>query len=70
MIIFGRRNAALVEALDRSLAVIELGLDGTILTANGNFLAAVGYELAEIVGRHHRMFVDPAVQDGPKYRAF
>lgn len=59
-----------IAALDRSQAVIAFKLDGTILTANRNFLDAVGYDLNEIVGRHHRMFVDPAERDGAAYRMF
>ena len=46
-------------AIDRSQAMIEFDLSGHVLHANANFLAAVGYELADIVGRHHRMFCDP-----------
>ena len=44
-------------ALDRSQAVVELGLDGTILTANRNFLAITGYELHDLVGRNHAVLV-------------
>ncbi|WP_019024421.1 MULTISPECIES: PAS domain-containing methyl-accepting chemotaxis protein [unclassified Thioalkalivibrio] len=51
-------QAAVFEALDRSLAVIEFTPDGTILKANDNFLQAVGYRLQEIQGQHHRMFCD------------
>ncbi len=46
-------------AIQRSQAVIEFNLDGTIITANPNFTSTMGYSLAEIVGAHHRMFVDP-----------
>lgn len=59
-----------IAALGRSQAVIEFNLDGTIVTANDNFLAAVGYRLDEIQGRHHRMFVDPAEAADPAYAAF
>ncbi|MFM2043090.1 MAG: methyl-accepting chemotaxis transducer/sensory box protein [Pseudomonadota bacterium] len=59
-----------LDALDRSQAVIEFAPDGTILTANGNFLSALGYTLAEIQGRHHRLFVDPAEAAGAEYVAF
>jgi methyl-accepting chemotaxis protein len=48
-----------IAAVDRSQAVIEFHLDGTIITANANFLKTVGYSLDEIQGRHHRMFVEP-----------
>jgi methyl-accepting chemotaxis protein len=50
--------------------VIEFNLDGTIVTANQNFLNAMGYSLAEIAGKHHRMFVEPAERDSPAYREF
>ncbi|TGD98020.1 PAS domain S-box protein [Methylobacterium nonmethylotrophicum] len=56
-------------ALDRSQAIIEFNLDGTVLTANENFLAVLGYRLEEIRGQHHRLFVDPAEQ-GAEYERF
>ncbi len=52
-------TAGKIEAALRSQAVIEFDMDGTILDANGHFLAAMGYTLDEIVGRHHRLFVSP-----------
>jgi methyl-accepting chemotaxis protein len=58
------------EAASRSQAVIEFNLDGTIITANQNFLNAMGYRLEEIQGRHHSMFVDPQDRDTPAYRQF
>ncbi|MDQ2081299.1 PAS domain-containing methyl-accepting chemotaxis protein [Xanthobacteraceae bacterium Astr-EGSB] len=61
---------ATLAALSRSQAVIEFKMDGTILTANRNFLSALGYELGEIKGRHHSMFVDPADRNSPDYKAF
>ena len=63
-------NRAKVDAIMRSQAVIEFALDGTILTANANFLATLGYELHEIVGQHHRLFVDPAFAAGADYQQF
>ncbi|MBP2296445.1 methyl-accepting chemotaxis protein [Azospirillum rugosum] len=45
-------------------------MDGTIISANENFLTAVGYTLAEIKGKHHSIFVDPAERDGAAYRGF
>ncbi len=62
-------NAKLA-ALDRSQGIIEFNLDGTVITANPNFLAVVGYTLAEIQGRHHSLFVEPAERDTPDYAAF
>ncbi|MBN9509550.1 MAG: PAS domain-containing methyl-accepting chemotaxis protein [Alphaproteobacteria bacterium] len=57
-------------AIKTSQAVIEFALDGTILTANQRFLDLVGYTLAEIRGKHHAMFVDPAYRQSAEYRAF
>jgi methyl-accepting chemotaxis protein len=57
-------------AISRAQAVIEFNLDGTIITANENFLNALGYSLGEIQGKHHRMFVEPAVRDSAAYREF
>lgn len=59
-----------IEAIQKALAVIAFNLDGTVIEANPNFLSVVGYTLPEIVGRHHRMFVDPAFGDSPAYAAF
>ena len=63
-------DKALVAAISRSQAVIEFTLDGTILTANDNFLKTLGYALGEIQGKHHGMFVDPSEHDGAAYRDF
>ncbi|WOH65603.1 PAS domain-containing methyl-accepting chemotaxis protein [Bradyrhizobium sp. BWA-3-5] len=63
-------DKALAEALSRSQAVIEFKPDGTIITANDNFLKALGYSLNEIQGKHHSMFVDPSERDTTAYRDF
>jgi methyl-accepting chemotaxis protein len=66
-----RQNArGILSAIDTSYAYIEFGLDGTVKTANKNFLAVLGYQLDEIVGKHHRMFVDPAQAARPAYTQF
>jgi methyl-accepting chemotaxis protein len=69
-----RREAAEAKAkltaLDRTQAVIEFSLDGRIITANDNFLRAMGYSLGEIQGQHHSMFVDPTYRESPEYRSF
>ena len=62
--------AAKLEALDRSQAVIEFELDGTIVAANANFLQTLGYGLEEIRGRNHSMFVDQATRESAAYRDF
>ncbi len=59
-----------IDAIGKSQAVIEFDLDGTIRVANRNFLAAMGYSLEEIRGRHHSLFVEPSERDGTEYRAF
>ena len=63
-------RAGKVQAIGRSQAVIEFNLDGTIVTANENFLGAMGYSLTEVAGQHHRMFVDPVEANGAAYREF
>ena len=65
-----REALAQVTALGKSQAVIEFNLDGTIITANQNFLDAVGYRLDEIKGNHHSMFVVPEERSSPAYREF
>jgi methyl-accepting chemotaxis protein len=60
----------LYASIDRSQAVIEFDLDGRILKANDNFLAALGYRLDEVVGRHHRIFVAPDYGASAEYDAF
>ena len=59
-----------VKAIHRVNAVIEFDLQGTILRANRKFLDAMGYEMEEIRGRHHRIFVEPAYAESAEYRAF
>jgi methyl-accepting chemotaxis protein len=65
-----REMKAQVEALNRSQAVIEFALDGTILNANKNFLAVMGYTLDEIRGRHHSLFVEPTERTSAEYKDF
>ena len=59
-----------IAAIGKSHMVIEFNLDGTIITANDNFLDAMGYRLEEVEGRHHRMFVKAAYRESLEYRAF
>lgn len=63
-------QAAVLQAISCSRATIEFALDGTILTANPNFLNTVGYSLEEIQGRHHSLFVAPAERESQAYRDF
>ncbi len=62
--------AGQIEAIGKSQAVIEFAMDGTILNANENFLATLGYSIDEVRGQHHRMFVDASERDSSAYRDF
>ncbi len=59
-----------IAAISKAQAVIEFGLDGKILNANENFCQTLGYNLAEIKGQHHSLFVDPVFRSSPDYRMF
>lgn len=61
---------AQLAAVNRVQAIIEFDLEGTILSANENFLNAVGYDASEITGRHHSMFVEPGYERSPEYLGF
>ncbi len=65
-----REQENLVEALQRSTAVIEFNLDGTIIVANTPFLQGMGYQLEQIVGQHHRMFCHSEDANSPDYEQF
>jgi methyl-accepting chemotaxis protein len=60
----------ILSALNRSQAVIQFKTDGTIITANKNFLAAMGYTLEEIKGQHHSMFVEEVYKNSTEYKQF
>jgi methyl-accepting chemotaxis protein len=66
----GHDTSAIIEALDRSLAVIEFSPDGYILDANNNFLNTVGYSLNEIKSKHHSLFVDDTEASSAEYKSF
>ncbi|HEY4162999.1 MAG TPA: PAS domain-containing methyl-accepting chemotaxis protein, partial [Dongiaceae bacterium] len=68
--LFGREAQTRLAALDKSQSIIEFKMDGTIITANANFLNAMGYRLEEVQGRHHSMFVEPAYKESAEYREF
>jgi methyl-accepting chemotaxis protein len=59
-----------IAAIGKSQAVIEFKMDGTVLTANDNFLKTLGYRLEEIQGQHHSMFVEPSYKQSSEYREF
>lgn len=61
---------AKVQAIERAQAVIEFDVDGHVLTANRNFLAALGYTLQEVQGQHHSLFCKPDYTRSVEYRDF
>ncbi|WP_421525764.1 methyl-accepting chemotaxis protein [Pseudomonas yamanorum] len=61
---------AKLQAIDRAMAVIEFNLDGTIISANQNFLHRMGYSLAQVQGKHHRMFCTPELANSSAYSEF
>jgi len=66
-----RQNArSLLAAVDASFAFIEFDLNGQVLHANDNFLRTMGFQLSEVKGKHHRMFVAPALASSPEYQQF
>ncbi len=60
----------MVRAINRAQAVIEFEMDGTVITANDQFLRIFGYRLEDIVGKHHRIFCDPGYAESQEYRRF
>ena len=65
-----REHENLIGALVRSTAVIEFDLNGNVLTANERFLSGMGYSLAQIKGKHHRMFCEPEDYNSAEYQNF
>lgn len=60
----------IIAAINSTQAVIQFTLDGTIQSANDNFLQTMGYSLSEVVGKHHRIFVEPEEAASSEYRQF
>ena len=58
------------EAISKVQAIIEFNMDGTIITANDNFLTTLGYTLEEVQGKHHRLFVEPDYETSNEYKEF
>ncbi|MGP8288705.1 methyl-accepting chemotaxis protein [Vreelandella zhanjiangensis] len=65
-----KESESFIAALLRSTAVIQFNLDGTIITANEQFLQAMGYRLEQITGQHHRLFCTKEEVGSPEYTAF
>lgn len=70
---FKEQNSELegrLEAINRSQAIIEFELNGTIISANDNFLKTMGYTLEEIKGKHHQIFCDKEYVQTNEYEEF
>jgi len=65
-----REHENLIGALVRSTAVIEFDLNGNVLNANDRFLSGMGYNLAQIKGKHHRLFCTPEEYNSAEYQNF
>ncbi|MBK5527588.1 PAS domain S-box protein [Pseudomonas sp. TH06] len=65
-----REHENLIGALVRSTALIEFDLNGNVLNANDRFLSGMGYSLAQIKGKHHRMFCAPEEYNSAEYQNF
>ncbi|WP_221029881.1 PAS domain S-box protein [Actomonas aquatica] len=63
-------NDRQIEQANRNQAVIEFSADGTVISANENFLTTMGYAQNEIVGKHHSLFVEPSFVASPAYQQF
>lgn len=63
-------DAGRLEAFGRVMAFSEFDLEGKILSVNDNFCQLIGYEASDLVGQHHRIFIDPEEARGPAYKAF
>jgi len=63
-------QAGQLQAIQKAQAVIEFEMDGTVITANENFLRTLGYTLEEIKGKHHSMFVDEEYRRSAAYKEF
>ncbi len=59
-----------LESINKSNAVIEFELSGHIISANQNFLDVVGYNLDEIKGKHHSVFVTDEYKASKEYADF
>ncbi len=64
------RSTGVLDAIDRSMAVIAFSPDGHIQHANGNFLQCMGYQLDDVLGQHHRMFCTRDYAASPAYASF
>lgn len=65
-----RTNSGIMTALNRQSVLVEYNMDGSIITANENFLDCLGYTIEEVKGKHHKFFMDEVYQNSPEYTQF
>jgi len=63
-------HQAIISAIDKSQGTVEFNMDGTIITANDNFLKILGYTLEEVQGQHHRIFCEESYAGSQEYQEF
>ncbi len=63
-------SQGILEGINATMATIEFKPDGTIISANSNFLKTVKYSMPEINGKHHRIFVPQDVLESEEYKTF
>ncbi|GHA40752.1 methyl-accepting chemotaxis protein [Photobacterium aphoticum] len=62
------QKQSVIDALNKSMAVIEFSIDGKVIRANDNFLNTLRYRESEIIGQHHRMFCfDDFYRENPDF---
>ncbi|WP_114153862.1 PAS domain-containing protein [Chromobacterium haemolyticum] len=64
------KQQGVLQAIDRSMAVIEFSPDGVVRSANANFEAVMGYRASEVIGQHHRLFCPAEFVSSPEYGNF
>ena len=61
---------AVINAINRSMAIITFNPEGIVLEANENFLNVTGYKRDEVIGKHHRLFCADTLYKSDEYRQF
>ena len=65
-----QQQSAIMKAVDKTQAIIEFDVNGHVITANENFLQLMEYQHDEVIGKHHKIFVDSATASSKEYRDF
>jgi methyl-accepting chemotaxis protein len=65
-----QKMKGIIDGINTSFAFIEFDTKGDILTANENFLKTMEYNLDDVKGKHHRMFVEGSFATSNEYNQF